>query len=260
MAINQILPFGLVPSANVLSPEEYADLGARAGGFQSGVARSSEVNTPLRQTSFVASALAQYIVERSGLDVLDDGDVTGLVGKLIAALAASPAFTGTPTAPTPAPQDNSSRVATTAFVEAALASFSELSTESRAGLIRLATTALAQAMVDDGTALTPRKLADSFKGANQQLSGQGFQKLPGGLILQWGELTITNTGNITFPSAFPNGVLNVSATAMSAIDSTTTSSCFVELAVRNAGQMWAKVIQYDGRLGTRGIHWTALGW
>ncbi|MDQ8030812.1 MAG: phage tail protein, partial [Bordetella sp.] len=99
-----------------------ADLGARAGGFQSGVARSSEVNTPLRQTSFVASALAQYIVERSGLDVLDDGDVPALVAKLIAALAASPAFTGGPTAPTPEHEDNSQRLATTAFVQGALGS------------------------------------------------------------------------------------------------------------------------------------------
>ncbi|MFB6364417.1 hypothetical protein ACFCP7_10180 [Paenibacillus elgii] len=37
----------------------------------------------------------------------------------------------------------------------------------------------------------------------------GFQKLPSGLILQWGKATITNSGAVTFPMAFPNYVMHV---------------------------------------------------
>ncbi|SCW43861.1 hypothetical protein SAMN04487970_100741 [Paenibacillus tianmuensis] len=37
----------------------------------------------------------------------------------------------------------------------------------------------------------------------------GFQKLPSGLILQWGKATITTTGTVTFPMAFPNYVMHV---------------------------------------------------
>lgn len=50
-------------------------------------------------------------------------DVTSLGGHLAAeyALLVSPAFTGTPTAPTPAAGDNSTKIATTAYVMAALA-------------------------------------------------------------------------------------------------------------------------------------------
>lgn len=260
MAINQILPFGLAADANVLTPAEYAEASARTGGFQAGVARSQEVNTPLRQATFLSSALAQYIADRSNEDVLDDGDVTGLVQKLIAALAASPALTGTPSAPTPPTQDASTRIATTQFVKALLDSEVSAATESRAGVARLATALLAQGQADDATVLTPRKLADGFKGANQQIGISGFQKFPGGLILQWGALTVNNTASINLPTAFPNAVLGVSANAMSAVDSATSSSCFVELALVSAGRIWAKVVQADGALGARAVHWQAWGW
>ena len=47
----------------------------------------------------------------------------------------------------------------------------------------------------------------SFVGANQSLSGSGYQKLPGGLIIQWGAGRFSASGGniqtITFPIAFP---------------------------------------------------------
>lgn len=116
MAINQILPFGTVPGANVLDPADYQALAARLGGFSAGTAKSKELNTVWRQASFVAAMIGQYIVDKTGQDVLDDGDLAALQARFVAALAASPALTGTPTAPTPAASDKSARIATTAFV------------------------------------------------------------------------------------------------------------------------------------------------
>lgn len=54
------------------------------------------------------------------------------------------------------------------------------------------------------------KLSD-FTGANQSLVANGYQKLPGGLILQWGKVTVSEgvTQNVLFPVAFPNNALNV---------------------------------------------------
>lgn len=79
-------------------------------------------------------------------------------------------------------------------------------TESSAGIVELATTAEAQALASAVVALTPARLADAFKGANQSLSSNGYQKLPGGLIIQWGAATVTTDSNgnatITFPIAF----------------------------------------------------------
>ncbi|GMX60822.1 hypothetical protein Elgi_07990 [Paenibacillus elgii] len=37
----------------------------------------------------------------------------------------------------------------------------------------------------------------------------GYQKLPSGLVLQWGAASISNSGTVTFPVAFPNYVMHI---------------------------------------------------
>lgn len=87
-------------------------------------------------------------------------------------------------------------------------------TEARAGLVELATTGEAQALTDDVRAITAKKLADAFKSGNQSLSASGYQKMPGGLILQWGQGLSVSGGvaTVNFPIEFPNSVLIISAT------------------------------------------------
>lgn len=51
----------------------------------------------------------------------------------------------------------------------------------------------------------------AFTGSNQSLSANGWQKLPGGLILQWGYLA-TTLGTFSFPIAFPTACLAVLGT------------------------------------------------
>lgn len=77
------------------------------------------------------------------------------------------------------------------------------------GLLKLATAALAQGWADDTVALTPWSLGQSFKGANQSLAAAGFQRLPGGLIMQWGTATLNGGTSVTFPFAFPNRCVSV---------------------------------------------------
>lgn len=68
------------------------------------------------------------------------------------------------------------------------------------GLVKIATTAQAQALTDDTKALTPAKLAAAFGGSNQGLTANGYQKIPGGLIVQWGSFTAAAaTGTVTLP-------------------------------------------------------------
>ena len=75
-------------------------------------------STNIATTAFVAHALSTAAVQsfngRSGAVTLTLADVTGAGGAPLA----SPAFTGTPTAPTPVTADNSTSIATTAFVKA----------------------------------------------------------------------------------------------------------------------------------------------
>jgi len=85
---------------------------------------------------------------------------------------ASPTFTGVPAAPTAAPGTDTTQLATTAFVEAAVAA----------------------ATVD----------------LDQDLSSSGFQYLPGGGLLQWGFYAGGSSNpTIVFPEQFPNACFSV---------------------------------------------------
>lgn len=88
-----------------------------------------------------------------------------------------------------------------------------LASETVAGLVGIATTAEAQALVNDMNALTPAKLAAAFGGGNQNLTNNGYQKLPGGLIIQWGRKGAGAAGldEINFPIIFPNACIGASA-------------------------------------------------
>lgn len=88
MATNNFKPFATGTGANVTSQAEWEALAALRMGFQSGKASSAQVNKAIRQALFIASALAQYTADKSGIDVLDDGDVSGFVAKMSAAFGA----------------------------------------------------------------------------------------------------------------------------------------------------------------------------
>ncbi|WP_345828584.1 hypothetical protein AAGR22_16515 [Erwinia sp. HDF1-3R] len=74
MAINDFKSFSTGENANVLSQSDYESLDALSNGFQTGIARSEQLNKVWRQSSVIASVLAQFIADKSGEDVLDNGD------------------------------------------------------------------------------------------------------------------------------------------------------------------------------------------
>ena len=77
-------------------------------------------------------------------------------------------------------------------------------TEAIAGKAKIATTAIAQAGVNDTDFITALKLKQSF---TSQHSNTGWEKLPDGLIIQWG---LAATGATTpFPIAFPTACYQV---------------------------------------------------
>lgn len=51
---------------------------------------------------------------------------------------------------------------------------------------------------------------NDFTGSNQSLNNNGYQKLPGGLIIQWGR---NSPGSVTFPLAFTTACFSVAASA-----------------------------------------------
>ncbi|MEY2840442.1 MAG: hypothetical protein RJB60_2741, partial [Pseudomonadota bacterium] len=86
------------------------------------------------------------------------------------------------------------------------------------GVLGFASTAEAQGLSIGNKALTPATLFSAFQGSNQSRAASGYQKLPGGLILQWGTASFNGPGSAAgnlsstlaaFPIAFPTGCLSV---------------------------------------------------
>jgi len=86
MATNDFKPFAIGSGANVLSQADYEALSALASGFLSGKASSAQVNKVLRQSSFVSSAIAQFISSALNKDVLDNGNESAFVTDFTNAL------------------------------------------------------------------------------------------------------------------------------------------------------------------------------
>lgn len=82
MAINNFKPFATAANANVMTQADWEALPALLSGFMAGKASSAQVNKAIRQASFIAAALAQYTANKSGQDVLDNGDLNGFISKM----------------------------------------------------------------------------------------------------------------------------------------------------------------------------------
>jgi len=85
----------------------------------------------------------------------------------------------------------------------------------------------------------------------------GYQKLPSGLIIQWGLYTTagtTNSAAISYPIAFPNNVLNVVATHESS-----TSGSVYAVATNTQTASSFKVI-VSGGYGGAYVRWIAIGY
>lgn len=85
MAQNDFKSFAVGAGANVTSQADWEALAALVTGFQSGKASSAQINKAIRQASFIAAALAQYTSDKTGDDVLDDGDQAAFITKMAAA-------------------------------------------------------------------------------------------------------------------------------------------------------------------------------
>lgn len=88
MPTNDFLPFATGAGANVETQANYILESYVGAGFASGLAQSAQLNKVWRQSSFIAAALAQWIVDKANVNVLDDGNVAGLETNFTAALAA----------------------------------------------------------------------------------------------------------------------------------------------------------------------------
>lgn len=101
--------------------------------------------------------------------------------------------------------------------------------------------------LDDNTKKlsTTEFLLNQFTGTGKRsLAGSGYQKLPGGLIIQWGTIASTVANGqrtITFPIAFPTGCLFAitcanTTTTTAAVAFNVVSHSATQLIAHNSGQ------------------------
>ena len=238
-------------------------------------------------------------------------------GWIAQAPLASPTFTGTPAAPTPSSADNSTRLATTAYVQTGLATKAALAGSSGqvfsvanaasasqalplgqaqstfAALAGSSTQTFSVANAVSSSQAVPLGQAQStfaaLAGSSAQtfsvspgastnqavnfgqfassLSANGYQILPGGLILQWGITSAFPTGASTssvtgtFPVNFPNNAFVIVGTPDNLAAST-----WDELAVMNTSLTTSGYTFYIGTANssrsignTVHVRWFAIG-
>lgn len=277
MATNEILQFAETDTGtNLLTQAEYLADAQRPIGNQPGVARSKLVNKALRQSSLIASGIAEFLADNQSNNITDSltpqniadymaavvrslGIPTAVAGGTADAITADftpnvaltngttvivrAGATNTTTTPTFAPDGLTAKtivkgnnLALAAGDIAGAGHWLEMNFDSvldkwvlqnpyNVGLV-VASTAEAQAWADNTKAISPLRLKEALQGSNQSLATSGYQKLPGGLIIQWGSLAATFNStniNVTFPVAFPtnapglSGLISMGAAVSGAI-------------------------------------------
>jgi hypothetical protein len=82
------LPVAVATGNNADSQVNFAGSGYQTLGFQTGIALPQQANKIFRQTSMMTSALAHFIANTLGSNVIDDGNLAALITLLTNALTA----------------------------------------------------------------------------------------------------------------------------------------------------------------------------
>lgn len=108
-------------------------------------------------------------------------------------------------------------------------------TQTTNGLIEIATNAEVDAGSDAVRAITPAGL---FSALTKSLSSNGYQRLPGGMIIQWGTTGSISAGgalSVTMPITFPNA--NLTGVCMAQYSSAPNSGYMVSIYGRTVSDM-----------------------
>lgn len=187
MSKNDFKAFATDRNANVMSQEEWEALPALLSGFTAGKASSAQVNKVIRQASFIAAALAQFVSDKTQRDVLDNGDLPGFVELLGSGFAVEYLSRKNP--------------------------FGDIKSDGTVptALANLGLGEAAKRNVGTGA----NQIPDMSLFASSNTATAAAQKFPSGLILQCGQLNgspnVSSTYGMMFPMTFSR-VLAVTVT------------------------------------------------
>ncbi|WP_057716794.1 gp53-like domain-containing protein [Escherichia coli] len=206
------------------------------GGYPKGSAVISDDGTKIYLSTIDANTNNPNSVLTGWVDLLS---------FLGGAPIASPTFTGTPAGPTASPGTNTTQLATTAFVRAAITALS-------------LGTASTRNVGNEGFGTPTPQIPDMSFFPNSYGSGTGWFKLPGGDILQFGSTNLpggVSGTRINLPIPFPRAGYSISLTYRNGSQETTNAPILMGDFVSNSA-----VNVYTNRsVGTYGIFWVAMG-
>lgn len=160
--------------------------------------------TAFSEVAGAADRLAYFTAEKAlaatpltsvGHTILSKSTAAEILAAISGAPLSSPVFTGAPKAPTPAATSNDTQIATSAFVKAVISSLL-LGTASQRSV---------------GTSTNQIPDMGSFASLR---SVNGYQTLPGGLLVQWGTVSMGSSTSVSaiFPIAFTSQVFGIQVT------------------------------------------------
>lgn len=135
-------------------------------------------------------------------------------------------------------------------------------TTQRRGLIQIATNDEVINGSNTTKAVTPASFLNAF--ANKNTSSNGYQILPGGLIVQWGYFIKPSNDQtafpVTFPIAFPQSCLSVNLTTNLSAPDGSADVFYQSLNVSNTGfSGFLQVTSYGNASNVNGYYWLAIG-
>jgi hypothetical protein len=89
---NDFLPFANQSGANVITQAAYVTSPNLGSGFTSGISSSAAFNKVWRQSSIIASVIAQTIADVLGVNVIDDGTTATIETNFIQLIRSAGAF------------------------------------------------------------------------------------------------------------------------------------------------------------------------
>jgi hypothetical protein len=127
----------------------------------------------------------------------------------------SPALTGTPTTPTAGATSNTTQIASTAMVQAAITAALSLYALKASPIFSGTPTAPTPAANDNSLKLATTQYVDRAVTGTSSLTGNGYEIRPSGVIEQWGYAGPSSGGGqvVTFPIPFPTACFAIVATA-----------------------------------------------